>query len=83
LKYLINNVAFYNRKELFNPTIENNFSYHSPKEKQPEMYQQIREKAKELAYMIERLVPNGREKSLALTNLEQSVFWANAGISRN
>ncbi|WP_459213736.1 Acb2/Tad1 domain-containing protein [Paenibacillus macerans] len=28
-------------------------------------------------------VPNSREKSLAMTKLEQSVFWANAGIARN
>lgn len=66
-----------------NPVIENNFSYHAPKAGQPEKYQAIREKAKELAYLIESSVPNSRERSLAMTNLEQSVFWANAGIARN
>lgn len=63
--------------------IENNFSYHSPKEGQPQKYEQIRKTAKELAYMLEESVPNSREKSLAMTNLEQAVFWANAGIARN
>lgn len=66
-----------------NPTIENNFSYHAPKQGQPEKYEAIRAKAKELAYLLESTVPNSREKSLAMTNLEQSVFWANAGIARN
>lgn len=66
-----------------NPQIENNFSYHAPKPGQPEIYQEIREKAKEFAYLIEGLVPNSREKSLAMTNLEQAVFWANAAIARN
>lgn len=66
-----------------NPQIENNFSYHAPKPGQTEIYQEIREKAKELAYLIEKLAPNSREKSLAMTNLEQSVFWANAAIARN
>ncbi|OXM17611.1 hypothetical protein CGZ75_12175 [Paenibacillus herberti] len=63
--------------------IENNFKYHAPKEGQPEQYEKIRSMAKELAYLIEAEVPNSREKSLAMTNLEQSVFWANAGIARN
>ena len=66
-----------------NEQIENNFSYHSPKAGQPEKYEAIRAKAKELAYLIENTVPNSREKSLAQTNLEQSVFWANAAIARN
>ncbi|MCY9720945.1 hypothetical protein M5W76_21560, partial [Paenibacillus larvae] len=63
--------------------IENNFKYHAPKEGQPEKYTAIREKAKELAYLIDELCPNSREKSLALTNLEQAVMWANAAIARN
>lgn len=66
-----------------NNQIENNFMYHAPKEGQPENYTAIREKAKELAYLIEEVCPNSREKSLAVTNLEQSVMWANASIARN
>lgn len=71
------------REIAFNATIENNFKYHAPKEGQPELYEQLRAKAKELAYLIDALVPNSREKSTAITNLEQSMFWANAGIARN
>ena len=63
--------------------IENNFMYHAPKEGQVEKYTAIREKAKELAYLIDGQCPNSREKSLAVTNLEQSVMWANASIARN
>lgn len=66
-----------------NQQIENNFKYHAPKDGQPEKYQAIRAKAKELAYLIDELCPNSREKSLAITNLEQSVMWANASIARN
>lgn len=66
-----------------NEQIENNFSYHAPKPGQPEIYHKIREKAKELAYLIDQKAPDSREKSLATTNLEQAVFWANAAISRN
>ncbi|ETK27375.1 hypothetical protein ERIC1_1c08200 [Paenibacillus larvae subsp. larvae DSM 25719] len=66
-----------------NPQIENNFKYHAPKEGQPGKYTAIREKAKELACLIDDLCPNSREKSLGLTNLEQVVMWANAAIARN
>lgn len=63
--------------------IENNFKYHAPKPGQQEKYEAIRETAKILAYMIEDVCPASREASLAMTNLEQSVMWANASIARN
>ena len=63
--------------------IENNFTYHAPQLGQPEKYEAIREKAKELAYLIDELVPDSREKSLAMTKLEECSMWANAGIARN
>lgn len=63
--------------------IENAFTYHAPKDGQLEKYQVIREKAKELAYLIKDLVPDSREQSLAITKLEECSMWANAGIARN
>ncbi|GAC41702.1 DUF7681 family protein [Paenibacillus popilliae] len=66
-----------------NPQIENNFKYHEPQPGQPEKYTAICEKAKELAYLIDDLAVNSRKKSLAMTNLEQAVMWANAAIARN
>lgn len=66
-----------------NFTIERNFTYHSPKPGQPEQYERIRSKAKELAYLLNEECPSSRELSVALTNLEQAVFWANAAIARS
>lgn len=66
-----------------NITLENNFRYHAPKPGQAERYQKIRDKAKELAYLLEEECPGSRERSLALTKLEESVMWANASIARN
>jgi len=63
--------------------IENRFTYHAPKPGQPEIYQDIRTLAKELALEIDEVVPEGREKSLAFTKLEEAVMWANAGIARH
>lgn len=62
--------------------IEHRFTYHAPKTDQPERHVQIREKAKELGLLIHEATPESREQSLALTNLEQTVFWANAAIAR-
>ncbi len=63
--------------------LEKNFTYHPPKPGQQERYVAIREQAKVLAYLIKGSTPKSREQSVALTNLEQSVFWANAAIARN
>jgi hypothetical protein len=66
-----------------NKQIENNFTYHAPKEGQPERYKGIRDLARVMAYHIDAACPNSREKSLAMTKLEEAVFWANASIARN
>ena len=63
--------------------IERDFAYHAPKDGQPELYGMIRKQAKEFALFIAEFTPQSREQSLALTNLEQAVMWANAAIARN
>lgn len=63
--------------------LDNNFKYHAPKEGQSERYEAIRAKAKELAELLITLCPNSRELSVAQTNLETAVMWANASIARN
>lgn len=63
--------------------LRNNFTYHPPKEDQPERYAQIREKAREFAELLQKNCPASRELSVALTNLEQATMWANASIARN
>lgn len=59
------------------------FTYHAPKPGQPERYTRLRDAAKTFAELIVSEVPASREQSLALTNLEEAVMWANAGIARN
>lgn len=62
---------------------DNIFTYHAPKEGQPEIYTKIRNKGKEFAVLIRELSPAGREQSLAFTKIEEAIFWANAGIARS
>ncbi len=64
-------------------SIENNFTYHAPKEGQPEQYQKIRDTAKDFAILLKTTCPTSRELSLAMTKLEEAVMWANAAITRN
>lgn len=70
-------------KDYVNGQLDNIYSYHAPKGDQTARYEAIRNKAKELAHMLDELCPNSREKSVAMTNLETAVMWANASIARN
>ena len=62
--------------------IDNRFTYHAPKPGQPAVYETIRDLARQYAHRLNELCPESREKSLAITHLEEAVFWANASIAR-
>lgn len=63
--------------------LENRFTYHRPKPGQPEAYAEIRDRALDLALHVNEACPESREKSLAITHLEDAVMWANASIARH
>lgn len=63
--------------------IERDFNYHAPNEAAIKDMKELRDSARLLAHQINFLVPDGREKALALTKLEETVMHANAGIARN
>lgn len=63
--------------------LDNIYTYHTPKGDQIDRYQEIRDEAKLLAKAIIKRCPHSRERSVALTNLETAVMWANASIARN
>lgn len=63
--------------------IEKRFTYHAPKPGQPEQYRRLRDVAKQFAHLINHEAPETREKSLAMTKLEEVIMWANAAIARN
>lgn len=69
---------FNSKKDLLN-----RFTYHPPVTGQAELYQEIRNTALEFATQLTEKCPPSRELSLALTHLEEAVFWANASIARN
>ena len=63
--------------------INNDFVYHPPFGNQVERYAAIREYGRQIAIQIVKDTPCSREQSLALTHLEEAIFWANASIARN
>lgn len=63
--------------------LNNRFDYHAPKEGQTEKYFAIRSTLKETAELIISACPDSSERSLAITKLEEAMFWANAAIARN
>jgi len=61
--------------------IENWFTYHPPKGDQVMVYEDMRNRARELAHFINQHCPEGAEKEAALLSLRKTVMWANAGIA--
>jgi hypothetical protein len=64
--------------------LRNRFSYH-PATTAPvgNAHEKVRGLCLTLAFRLDDLLPEGREKSLAITNLEQTMMWANAAIARH
>lgn len=73
----------YELKEKEIEDILNRFTYHPPNGDQAERYGGIRETTKMIALGTCQQCPDCRERSLALTHLEEFVFWANAAIARH
>ncbi len=63
--------------------ITNIFSYHKPFGDQQGRYEGLRITARLLAEQINSACPESREKSLAITSLQQTIMWANASIAIN
>lgn len=64
--------------------LDNRFTYHPPRDhEQAQRYVDIRNEGRRMADIIDGNAPDSREKSLAITHLEEAVMWANAAIARN
>jgi hypothetical protein len=63
--------------------LENRIKYHRPNADAIEAIADMRRSALAWAKAIVRDVPEGREQSLAITKIEEALFWANAGIARD
>ncbi len=64
--------------------IQERFEYHLPQSAfVADRHIALRAEALKFAHLINISVPKSRELSLAITKLEEALFWADAGIARN
>lgn len=63
--------------------LANRFVYHPPSKQRAEVHDHIRTELLDMARHLDTYVPDSREKSLAITKLEECMFWSNAAIARN
>ena len=59
------------------------FRYHQPRsEVRRNSHERVRDIARSAATRLYVELPEGREKSLAITKVEEAMFWANAALAR-
>jgi hypothetical protein len=63
--------------------LEHRFNFHPATHAKGELHAQVRGSILNVALYINAVVPDGREKALAITKLEEAMMWANAAIARN
>lgn len=63
--------------------LDRRFDHHPPDEHKVVVHQLIRSAFKDIADLVSHECPDCREKSLALTKLEEAMFWSNAAIARD
>lgn len=63
--------------------IKKNFAHHPPTPGLQQAHEEVRHAARVFAEIVNLAVRESREKSLALTKIEEAMMWANAGIARN
>lgn len=63
--------------------IEHRFAFHAAttQEKRDE-HTSVRQQCRQLADSLNEALPEGREKAVVMTKLEEVMFWANAAIAR-
>lgn len=62
--------------------IENRFTFHAGDEGKAHLHNVVRGRCAGLAHWLNETLPDGREKSTAITKLEEVMFWSNAAVAR-
>lgn len=61
----------------------NPWQFHAPSDAQKARMQELRDAFQSLASLIEKNAPTCRERSLALTKLEEAATWANKAVNQS
>lgn len=63
--------------------LENRFAFHAATDDEKrDAHTSVRQNCLRLAEYLNARLPEGREKSLAVTHLEEVMMWANAALAR-
>lgn len=66
------------------PDLEHRFAFHpATTDEKRDLHTSMRQQCYAAAKAIDEQAPDGREKALAITKLEEAMFWANAAVARN
>lgn len=63
--------------------IQQRVTYHKPTERAIVLHGAVREDVGKLMERVSNQLPDCRETSVAITKLEEALFWLNAAIARN
>lgn len=63
--------------------LDNRFKFHPATDKTGPQHDDVRGLCRQLALLLNDKLPEGREKAVVFTKLEEVMFWANAAIARN
>lgn len=64
--------------------IEHRFAFHAATTPgKRDDHTRVRQQCRQLADALNVQLPEGREKAVVMTKLEEVMFWANAAIARN
>jgi hypothetical protein len=64
-----------------NDEIIQRFGYHRANADSAPKHKRVRDLCMEFATSLDTLLPDGRDKSLALTKLQEVMHWANSSIA--
>lgn len=63
--------------------IKHRFAFHAATtDEKRDAHTSVRQACRRLADHINETCPDGREKSLAITAIEEAMFWGNAALAR-
>lgn len=63
--------------------IAHRFAFHAATtQEKRDAHTSVRQQCRQLADSLNEALPEGREKALVVTKLEEVMFWANAALAR-
>ena len=68
---------------LSNEEISDRVRYHAPSPNGVETHGILSGLFEKIMHEIQVFVPDGRERSIVMTRLEEAKMWASAGVARN